>query len=268
MSSRRLAVAGVAAAVLAGCSRSSPPSEDPGELVVFAAASLREVFEDLARELERQRPGVKVRLNLAGSQELRTQIEQGAPADVFASAAREPMAALERTGQARPSAIFARNELVVATPAAARTAMTSFAELPRAERIVVGAREVPVGAYTERLLAAAAQQLGAVFRQQVEARIVSRELNVRQVLAKVVLGEADAGIVYRTDARAAPVGALRVLPIPAELQVPAEYPVAVLNATVRPALAQAWVNLVLSPQGQQRLAAAGFLPVSPSGGQR
>jgi molybdate transport system substrate-binding protein len=138
----------------------------------------------------------------------------------------------------------------------------SFAELPLAERIVVGAPEVPIGKYTEQILEKASRSLGADFRTRVEAKIVSRELNVRQVLAKVTLGEADAGIVYRTD-----IGTNRdkvsVVTIPSELNIIARYPIAVVKGAPHPVLGQQWVSLILSERGQTVLQDSGFI-VAPA----
>jgi molybdate transport system substrate-binding protein len=225
-------------------------------LLVFAASSLREAFDDLARLFERQNAGVTVELNLAGSQELRTQIENGAPADVFASADWKQMRALVSARLAGPARVFAQNEPVIAVPAGNPAGIHSLGDLPRARRIVVGAPEVPIGAYTLRVLDAADRRYGAGFRARVEARVVSRELNVRQVLAKVTLGKTEAAIVYRTDAEAT--RGIAIVPIAAELNVVAEYPIAPLARAGSPALAGAFVALVLSSSGREVLARHGF----------
>jgi molybdate transport system substrate-binding protein len=230
---------------------------DRGELVVFAAASLREAFGELGGKFEREHPGIKVALELAGSQELRTQIEHGAPADVFASADQKHMQALVAAGLATAPRTFARNAPVVIVPRDNPAGLRALCDLPRAQRIVVGIPEVPIGGYTLRILDAASKQCGAGFRAAVEARVVSREVNVRQVLSKVALGEADAAIVYRTDASARGQAALAI-PIPAELNVVAEYPVAVVTGAKHPALAREFVELLLSPAGQEVLARSGF----------
>jgi molybdate transport system substrate-binding protein len=253
---RRLALA-LVLALLGG-----PARAEKKELTVFAAASLREAFEGLASSFERARPGTKVRFDLAGSQELRTQIEQGARADVFASADLAHMAALERAGLVGQSAVFARNEPVIVVPRGNPASIHALTDLPRTRRLVVGAPEVPIGAYTVKIFEAAAKKYGAGLRARLEGSVVSRELNVRQVLAKVTLGEADAGIVYRTDAQAAK-DKVEVVAIPVDLTVTAAYPIAVVKAAPEAALARAWVALVLSAEGQQRLASAGFLPASP-----
>jgi molybdate transport system substrate-binding protein len=232
------------------------------ELTVFAAASLREAFEGLAAGFEEAHPGTRVRLNLAGSQELRTQLEQGARADLFASADLEQMAALERAGLVGKSAVFARNEPVIVVPRGNPAGIHALTDLARTRRLVVGAPAVPIGRYTEEIFDAAGKKYGGDLRARLEASIVSRELNVRQVLAKVTLGEADAGVVYRTEARAAK-DKVEVVAIPVELNVPARYPIALVKAAPQPELARAWIALVLSADGQGRLAAAGFLPASP-----
>jgi molybdate transport system substrate-binding protein len=230
-------------------------AEQPRELVVFAAASLRESFGALATTFEKEHPGWEVTLNLAGSQELRAQIEQAAPADVFASADLKHMAALEAAKLASASRIFALNEPVVVAPKG--TSLERFADLPRAQRIVIGAPEVPIGAYTLQILDKAAARLGDKFKTDVLAHVVSHELNVRQVLAKVTLGEADAGVVYRTDTLTAK-DQVRVLSIPPELNVLAEYPIAAVRASPHAKQSQAFIALVASARGARQLKAAGF----------
>jgi molybdate transport system substrate-binding protein len=222
--------------------------EPPRELLVFAAASLREPLEALARDFEAA-TGAAVRLNLAGSQELRAQLEHGARADVFASADLRHLDALASSGLVEPGRVFARNRPVIVVPRGNPAGITGFADLARARRVVIGAPEVPIGAYTARML----ERAGVV------PRVVSRELNVRQVLAKVVLGEADAGIVYRSDARSAG-DKVDTIAIPDEIVVIAVYPVAVTRRARQPELARRFVDLLLSREGQRRLAAAGFGP--------
>jgi molybdate transport system substrate-binding protein len=254
-------IAAVAAPPVARAQTAPARPEARKELTVFAAASLKDAFEAVAPVFERAHPGSKVRLNLAGSQELRTQIEQGARADVFASADLKHMATLEKAGLVERPAVFARNEPVIVVPRGNPARILALVDLPKTRRLVVGAPEVPIGGYTVKIFDAAARKHGADLRAKLEASVVSRELNVRQVLAKVTLGEADAGIVYRTDAQSAK-DKVEVIAIPAELNVIAEYPVAVVKASPQPALARAWVDLLLSAGGQRQLAAAGFLPAT------
>jgi molybdate transport system substrate-binding protein len=254
---------------LLGCPRAEAPpgaQEQPkqGKLVVFAAASLREVFTQLEGDFQRSHPGVEVTFNFAGSQELRTQLEQGAVADIFASADTHHLEVLARTARVSPPTLFARNSPVLVVARESEATIRSLADLPSARRIVIGAPEVPIGRYTLQLLDNAGRVLGSDFRARVEARVVSRELNVRQVLNKVSLGEAQAGFVYRTDARAAK-PPLAQVELPAELNVVADYPVAVVAGAPHPTLARAWIALLLSARGQSALAEAGFLP--PPGSQ-
>jgi molybdate transport system substrate-binding protein len=261
-SARRAALCALLLAPVPAASGAEPPAAaGKKELMVFAAASLREVFEGLAAGFERAHPGTKVRLNLAGSQELRMQIEQGARADVFASADLKHMALLEKQGQLDRPVIFARNEPVIVVPRGNPAAIKGLTDLPKTRRLVVGAPEVPIGAYTVKIFEAAARKHGADLRSRLEASVVSRELNVRQVLAKVTLAEADAGIVYRTDAKAAK-DEVEVVGIPADLNVVAEYPIAVVKSAPARDMARTWVDLVRGPDGQRALSAVGFLAPS------
>jgi molybdate transport system substrate-binding protein len=242
----------LAALVVAGCT-SPARAEQQREIVVFAAASLREAFEDLAKTFE-ARTQVKVRLSLAGSQELRTQLEHGARGDVFASADQKHMDSLVTGKLAENPKVFARNTPVIIVPRGNPAKVTSFDKLPSARKIVIGVPEVPIGNYTLQIL----DKAGADFKAKVLANVASRELNVRQVLAKVTLGEADAGVVYKTDALAGK-EKVEIIEIPAKVNVIAEYPVAVLTKAPEAAAAKAFVDLLLSGEGQKRLAAAGFV---------
>ncbi|HEX3477037.1 MAG TPA: molybdate ABC transporter substrate-binding protein [Kofleriaceae bacterium] len=242
----------IAALVVCGCAAPAR-AEESREITVFAAASLREAFEDLGKTFE-AKTHVKVRLNLAGSQELRTQIENGARADVFASADQKHMDALVTAKLATAPRTFARNTPVIIVPRDNPAKVTSFQDLPKAKKIVIGVPEVPIGNYTLQIL----DKAGADFKGKVLANVVSREQNVRQVLAKVTLGEADAAVVYRTDAMAGK-DKVAIIEIPAKVNVVAEYPVAVLARAPEAAAARAFVDLLLSADGQKRLAAAGFV---------
>jgi molybdate transport system substrate-binding protein len=235
------------------------PSSSDREVVIFQAASLKDVFARLAKEFEKGSAGVKVVANVAGSQELRAQIEHGAAADVFASADRKHMDALVNQGLVMAPELLACNEPVLVVRTGLVPGIETFADLPRAQRIVVGAPEVPIGTYTLQILHKAAIKLGPDFPKRVLERIVSHELNVRQVLAKVTLGEADAGIVYRSDALTAR-DKVHIVSIPPEVNVSAEYPIAALRAAPHPALARRWIDLVRSPAGVGALQEAGFVP--------
>ncbi len=240
-----------------GCRRDAPA---PAALQVLAASSLTEGFTALAQAFERAHPGARVALTFAGSQVLRLQIEQGAPADVFASANPAHLDALVAGGQAQAPRTFARNGLVIIVPPGNPAQVHSLADLARAQRLVLGTPEVPVGRYARQVLAKADARLGAGFADRVLARVVSAESNVRLVRAKVAMGEADAALVYRTDAVGAGVTAI---PLPDAVNVQARYPQAVLTGARSPALAQQWVDFVGSPAGQAILATHGFLPAGP-----
>jgi molybdate transport system substrate-binding protein len=252
----------LALVVLLSLGAAATRAAKPGaELLVFEAASLKEAFATLSARFEKEHPGARVVTNAAGSQELRAQIEHGAAADVFASADQRHMQALTTAGLANAPALFACNEPVIVVRSALAGAVRTFADLPRAERIVLGAPEVPIGEYTAQIWRRAGDKYGAAFAQRLEARVVSREPNVRQVLAKIVLGEADAGVVYRSDAQARTArGKVAVVEIPPELNVTAAYPIAVLKGAPHPELARAFVDLVRSPAGAAALREAGFVP--------
>lgn len=260
--------------LVAGCSRAEPTAAAPAPspatspapaptpardqtLMVFAASSLREAFQALVPVFEARHPEVKVTLNFAGSQELRAQIEQGAPADVFASADLRHMDALVQAKRVEAPERFAQNEPVLVVARENAASVTGLADLPKLERIVLGASEVPIGRYAEQILDRAGGTLGKDFRKKVEAKVVSRELNVRQVLAKVSLGEAQAAIVYRSDAKTV-ADKLETRAIPADLNVIADYPIAVVADTKQSALARDWVALVRGPEGRSALESAGL----------
>ena len=236
-----------AAALVLGCPRPETPGKAP--VRVFAASSLTEAFEALEADFEAAHPELDVQLSFAGSQVLRLQLEQGAAADVFASANARHMEALQRSGRVSDAQVFASNRLVVIVPAGDMT-LQRFEDLPEASRIVVGTEDVPVGRYTRTML----ERVGASFATAVLAKVVSQENNVRLVLAKVELGEADAAIVYRTDVS----DRVRVIDVPTAYDVPIHYPIAVVRDAVRPEAAAAFVDHLRSPPGQAVLRRHGF----------
>jgi len=187
-------------------------------------------------------------------------MEYGASVDLFASADARQMDRLVQKGHVQPPVTFARNKLVVVVAKGSTPHIQHWADLPLASRIVVGVPEVPVGQYTRHILQQA--NLGMPdFQTRVEAKIVSREFDSRQVLAKVRLGAAQAGFVYQTDALSAP--ELDVVSIPEELNVAANYFLAIPNKAPNPQLARKWVDFVLSDTGQHILRSAGFMPFAP-----
>ncbi len=252
----RLLLPFVAAALVSGCTPSPATSGDERVLVVFAAASLREAFMEAGRAFEASHPGVAVTFQFAGSHEIRAQLEAGARADVVATADERTMSALQSSGRITRSIVFARNTLVaVLTPEAARTVRT-FEGVAEARRIVLGLPEVPIGAYAAEIL----ERAGEPFRAAVEARVVSREHNVRQLLVKVRLGEADAAIVYRTDALTAP--ELATIEIPKKWAVSVRHHAAVVSDAAHRELAEEWLAALAAAPGQATLMRAGFLPAA------
>lgn len=231
-------------------------------LTVFAAASLTEAFTALGKAFEQQHPGTTVKFNFAGSQVLATQIEQGARADVFASADQRWMTyAGDRKLLSGAPVIFARNRLVLITPKTNPGGIARLQDLARPGlKLVLAGRQVPAGAYAREALSRLATAPGfpAHFDQLVLSNLVSEEENVRAVAAKVQLREADAGIVYQTDVTEAVRPQLRLLEIPDRFNPVAEYPIATVAGGS--ALGAEFVRLVLSGEGQAVLAARGFLP--------
>ena len=225
-------------------------------LVVAAASSLSEAFEAIARRFEASEPGVRVLLTFAGSSTLTQQILQGAPSDLFASANHTQMQRLADAGRLVGEAHdFAATPLVVITPAAGRVATLADLADPGV-RLVLASPEVPVGDYARRVLANLAALYGPDYPAAVMANLASEEPNARLVAAKVALGEADAAIVYATDAAA--FNGLASLAIPAEQNVVARYPIAVIEGSRQAELARAFLAFVLSPEGQAILAEHGF----------
>ncbi|MEZ4415865.1 MAG: molybdate ABC transporter substrate-binding protein [Gemmatimonadota bacterium] len=238
---------------LAACGGGRPPAK---VLTVFAASSLTDAMQGVASGFERDHPGTRVALSFAGSQVLRVQIEQGAPADVYASADPQHLQALAEAGLVVEPTVFAHNALVLVVPETNPAGIESFEQLPRAERVVLGAPEAPVGAYTRVLLERAADELGASFTRSVLDHVVSEESNVRLVLAKVELGEADAAIVYRTDAAAG--RRVRWIPLPAALAQRLDYGAGVVRESSHADLASVFVRYLRSPEASALLLDLGF----------
>lgn len=224
---------------------------------VFAAASLTEAFGEIGTAYEKAHPGDRVEFNFAGSQVLRTQIEQGAPADVFASADLAQMKPVQSAGLVKPHRIFARNRLVIIASTQSGKVGTPADLAKPGIKIVVAGATVPVGRYTMQALERMNAGYSGDFRKRAEANIVSQETNVRAVLSKVTLGEADAGFVYFTDVSTAK-ATVRVLEIPARYNVVATYPIAPVAKSGVERKAAAFVLLVLGKQGQAILRKHGF----------
>lgn len=238
---------------------------DGNFLRVFAASSLTGAFNEIAQAFEAENPGVKVYLDFGGSQRMRSQLEFGARADVFASADAIQMDALVEQGFVAGFPVdFALNALVVL--AMGNGPVNEIADLARpGVKVVLANDTVPVGSYSGQVLENLSQDpiygLGSRFKDDVLANRVSEEPNVDNLFQKVVLGEADAGIVYETDTvKALDAGTMNILfiPIPDAANVSARYPIAVLEEAPEPELAQQFVQFVLSDIGQTLLNRYGF----------
>jgi len=230
----------------------------PGMLRVCAAASLRAAFERIDKDFAAAHSGVELNLNTAGSQTLKAQIEAGAPCDVLATADEVTMNALVTSNHVATPQRFASNSLVLIVPTANPAKVATWSDLARVSRIALASPEVPVGRYARRFLARADQQQPG-YEAAVNERVKTLELDVAHVVMRVRQGEVDAGITYRTDARGEGVTAI---PIPPELDVIADYPIAVVGASTRVALAEAFVAYVLGA-GAVTLSEAGFGPARP-----
>jgi molybdate transport system substrate-binding protein len=263
-----VAFALVVAAPAAG--PAAPTSAAPAQqatLTVFAAASLTDAFKEigLAFESEKSTP---VTFNFGASSQLRTQLQQGASGDVFASADQVQMDNARNDGLiVGPDMTFARNRLVVITPRDNPAQIASAADLARpGVRFVTAAPEVPIGVYTQQMFdkISAIDVFGADFKDRANANVVSREPNVRQVVAKVQLGEADAAVVYLTDVTPASAPDLMTIAIPDDLNTLASYPIALVTNGPQPELAQAFIDMVMAPAGQAILSTWNFTTVDPT----
>jgi molybdate transport system substrate-binding protein len=238
-----------------------------GQLTVFTAASLTDAFKEMGANIEQANPGTKVIFNFAGSPTLRTQLAQGARADVFASADEPNMQGAQKEGTiASEPRLFVRNQLVVIVPEANPARVMQLQDLAKpGVKLVLTNKEVPVGNYSRQALAKMSQDaaFGSEFATRVLANLVSEETNVKQVVAKVQLGEAHAGIVYSSDVTPAVRGAVKVLAIPEPFNVIAQYPIAVVREAPNAPGAQAFIDYVLSPAGQAILTKHGFLAMAP-----
>jgi molybdate transport system substrate-binding protein len=234
------------ALLAAACAIAAPASSAPGTTItVFAASSLTDVFPKIDR---------RARYSFAGSNTLAAQIAQGAPADVFASANMTiPQQLYEKRLCSKPRA-FTRNKLVVVVPKSNPAHLHRVNDLARkGTKVVIADVGVPVGTYTLKVLKA------LEISRLVLANVVSRETDVREVLAKIVLGEADAGFVYSTDAKAV-AGDVKVITIPRRAEPGITYGICVVSGSGHQTGARAFVKKVLSKAGQAKLRRAGFLP--------
>jgi molybdate transport system substrate-binding protein len=236
----------------AGCGGDSPAggsggSSAPkgGTLNVFAAASLTEAFTQLARTYQSAHPNWTVKLNFGGSDQLAAQIEQGVPADVYAAASTRYPEELQARNLIGGTTDFATNSLILIVPPGNPANVTSVEDLKQGAKLVVGDPAVPVGSYTETVL----RNLGI---SDSDLNIVSKEQDVKSVLSKVELGEADAGFVYLTDALSAG-GKVKHIQLPASAEATATYPIGIVSASNETQAAQQWIELLTGPDGQKVL---------------
>ncbi len=236
----------------------------PVTLTVFAASSLLEAFTGIGKAFEAANPGVTVVFNFDGSQSLRAQIENGATPDLFASANQQEINLLLDQSRIAPYKLlmFAINQLIVILPPSNPANLQSLADLAQPGlTLALGADGTPIGNYSRQALDNLNALYGADFSANVLANVVFSEDNVKQVVAQVQLGEADAGIVYISDAVAAP--DLKTLPIPAEYNVTATYPIAVLANTPQLEIASKFAAYMYAQESQAILRKWGFSPLTP-----
>ena len=251
--------------LLVGCSPAGPDgaraSAGAVELAVFAAASLRDALAAVTTEYEATSPGVRITLSTDASSSLRAQIEQGAPADLFLSADQAEPEALVSAGLTDgPALTFAGNTLALIVPHDNPARLTGPRDLARPGlKIVAAGDKVPITAYARQVVARLASLPGypAGFAADYDANVVSREQNVRAVLARIELGEADAALVYRTDGLASHL--VQMVELPAQAAVQVAYAGVVLKSSSEPVAARAFLDWLAGPAGTMVLAGFGFL---------
>lgn len=260
MDKRILAV--FAALVLAA---SAGFAEEPKELTVFCAASLTGAFGEIGQMYENE-TNIGVIFNFDGSQVLRTQVENGAYADIFVSANKRQLSGLKDDGFMNNSTIsvFTTNKPALIVPKDNPAQIQNISDLAKPGlKIVIGTKDVPIGDYTLQILDKLANDTayGPKFKENVMANVVSNETNVNYIVSKIALGEADAGIAYKSDVTAGMAAKITKIEIPDEYNVIAEYPMGILKSSKYPAEAEAFVNLVKSDEGRAVLEKYGFDPV-------
>lgn len=244
------------------------PAAKPVSLNIFAAASLTESFNAIKTQYQAAHPNVKLTYNFNGSQLLAQQIISGAPADVFASADQTNMKKVSDPGLVENPQVFVKNKLVVIIPGGNPGKINTLKDLAnKGVKIDIEAPAVPAGKYSLQVLdkMGRSAEYGAAYERAVKANFVSQEENVKAVVQKVQLGEADAGFVYQTDVTSAVANKVKVLDIPENFNVLAQYPIAVVKNSPRAADAQAFVQYILSSEAQAIFAKYRFISASGSG---
>jgi molybdate transport system substrate-binding protein len=236
-------------------------SQSAPNLTVFAAASLTESFTEIGKAFD-AKTGSKTTFQFAGSQILRTQLENGAKADVYASANAAQFDPLVKSGLVAGASVFTKNRLVVIVPKKGAGKVKTLADLAKAGiKLVIADKTVPVGGYARQVFMNLEQSkaYGANYAANVLKNVVSEETNVRQVALKVQLGEADAGVVYTTDVTPSLAQSVIQIAIPTRHNIIASYPIGTLRASSNPAAAQSFVDFVRGNDGQAILGKWGFL---------
>lgn len=255
-----------------GGAPSSAASGLNGDLTVFAASSLTDAFNEIGREFTRANPNVHLTFNFAASSALRTQLAQGAPADVFASADQEQMDQARQAGVIDGlDQVFVKNKLVVIYPAGNPGKIATLEDLARPGiRLVLTDPNVPIGAYARATLdrMSADPRFGPDFAGKVLANLKSEEANVRAAVTKVQVGEADATIVYASDVTPSAAKDIRAVPIPDAFNTIATYPIALVKGARNPAAARAFVAFVRSAAGQAILRQNNFIVDGDTGSAR
>jgi molybdate transport system substrate-binding protein len=240
-------------------------AQEPEELTVFTAASLTRAFGEIGQQYENE-TGIHVAFNFDGSQALRTQIENGAYADVFASANNKQMNALKALGLMNNStvSVFTRNKLSLIIPTGNPAGISNLSDLAKpGVKIVIGTKDVPVGDYTLQIINKLGNDsaYGPEYKEKVLANIISQETNVNYVVTKIALGEADVGFAYVSDITEDLSSKVDKVEIPDEYNIIAEYPMGMLNESKYPAEAEEFIDLVKSEEGRAILDKYGFIPV-------
>ena len=261
---RRRAVILIALSLLLQPGRSlSEGKEQDIKLTVFAAASLNEAFQGIAKVFHRENPNITVEFSFAGSQQQVQQLSEGAQADVFASADLKQMDIAVHAGTIDSTTvqIFAHNELVMIVPKTGAVIQSIRDLTNTGMKIVLADNAVPAGRYSLQSLdrISSDSAFGREFKEKVLRNVVSYEENVRAVLAKVVLGEADAGIVYVSDIAGDPARDLTAIEIPDAWNIIASYPIATVKGSRHHVAAELFLRFVLSKDGQSVLRRFGFL---------
>jgi molybdate transport system substrate-binding protein len=249
-----------ATSITAGATATPTQLPLSGDITVFAAASLTDAFKEAGKQFETAHPAVHVAFNFAGSSALATQINQGQPGDVFASADSANMKLVTDKGGADSPVIFATNVPTVVVPSTG-SPVASFADLAKpGVKLVLAAAAVPIGNYARQIFTNASAASGGIssdFSDKVLANLKSNEADVKAVLAKIQTGEGDAGVVYTTDA-ATVATQVKQIPIPDKYNVIAQYPIASLKETAHADVAKSFVSFITSDAGKAILQKFGF----------